>query len=267
MAKQSGEGDKVTDHENYASEFITTPFEKFAKLVDERQKEVKLATAGLALLGVAIIGRSIRIFTTFRYVDEIPTRFIKHHFKLRGCVKRVDDNGVLQIQHIPIVELWEKSNVRLLPITLAGGLSIPDPGRVWLRDNVVDHHVWFQPLSITHDDVLYCAVTTRLNWWRSTDLSEALVSRGLAMIQIDPLLRNIRSEDAVLARFETALMGIEARAQHRGRGVWARPSLVERLSRIPAAIADDVTGRITSTTRRVTELVDRIRNFRPWRRR
>ena len=49
----------------------------------------------------------------------------------------------------------------LLPVSLAGGINILEPGRMWLAKHLVGRHVWFKPLRITSDDKLECIVHTR----------------------------------------------------------------------------------------------------------
>ena len=41
----------------------------------------------------------------FTRVEDIPKEFITQHIKLLGKVTNVEDQGVLQVKHIPIVRL------------------------------------------------------------------------------------------------------------------------------------------------------------------
>ena len=52
-------------------------------------------------------------------MDRIPSRFIDRHIRLRGCVRRVDQDATLYVEHIPVIRLsWKGVNSRgRLPIT------------------------------------------------------------------------------------------------------------------------------------------------------
>jgi len=50
---------------------------------------------------------------------------------------------------------------QLLPISLAGGINILEPGRVWLEKHLIGRSVWFKPLRVTNDSKLECIVMHR----------------------------------------------------------------------------------------------------------
>jgi len=50
---------------------------------------------------------------------------------------------------------------QLLPVSLAGGINILEPGRTWLEKHLIGHNVWFKPLRVTNDSRLECIVLHR----------------------------------------------------------------------------------------------------------
>uniref|UniRef100_A0A3Q0RIH2 TNase-like domain-containing protein n=1 Tax=Amphilophus citrinellus TaxID=61819 RepID=A0A3Q0RIH2_AMPCI len=58
-------------------------------------------STGLAIAGVIVIARSIKLITKFQAAREIPARFIERNVSLRGKVHSVTEKG-LEVEHVPI---------------------------------------------------------------------------------------------------------------------------------------------------------------------
>ncbi|MED6232862.1 hypothetical protein ATANTOWER_003463 [Ataeniobius toweri] len=58
-------------------------------------------STGLAVAGVIVIARSIRVVTKFQGASEIPLRFIERNVSLRGKVHSITERGI-EVEHVPI---------------------------------------------------------------------------------------------------------------------------------------------------------------------
>lgn len=92
--------------------------------------------------------------TFFRHGKDIPKRFISKGVKLQGRVKEIDLDGIVYVQHIPILDLrlpWlKKPRTELLPMTLAF-VDLTPNCKKWLEQNLLDTHIWFKVLRREKD--------------------------------------------------------------------------------------------------------------------
>uniref|UniRef100_A0A3B4GAT2 Uncharacterized protein n=1 Tax=Pundamilia nyererei TaxID=303518 RepID=A0A3B4GAT2_9CICH len=58
-------------------------------------------STGLAIAGVIVIARSIKLITKFQAACDIPTRFIERNVSLRGKVHSITEKG-FKVEHVPI---------------------------------------------------------------------------------------------------------------------------------------------------------------------
>ncbi|XP_054649990.1 protein C3orf33 homolog isoform X4 [Dunckerocampus dactyliophorus] len=72
-----------------------------SQLADDHLTLVRNISTGLALAGVIVIARSIKLITKFQAVSEIPARFVERNVSLRGRVHSITEEG-LEVEHIPI---------------------------------------------------------------------------------------------------------------------------------------------------------------------
>uniref|UniRef100_A0A672FVM3 Uncharacterized protein n=1 Tax=Salarias fasciatus TaxID=181472 RepID=A0A672FVM3_SALFA len=64
-----------------------------SRLADENLTLVRNISTGLAVAGVIVIARSIRLITKFRAASEIPARFIERNVSLRGKVHSITEKA------------------------------------------------------------------------------------------------------------------------------------------------------------------------------
>eukprot|EP00063_Salmo_salar_P095999 XP_014070834.1 PREDICTED: protein C3orf33 homolog isoform X1 [Salmo salar] len=72
-----------------------------SQFADDNLTIIRNISTGLAIAGVIVISRSIKLITRFGVASEIPARFIEKNVSLRGRVQTITEIG-LEVEHIPI---------------------------------------------------------------------------------------------------------------------------------------------------------------------
>ncbi|XP_069583561.1 protein C3orf33 homolog isoform X2 [Ranitomeya imitator] len=135
---------------------------KTSRLLDSHLYLVRNISTGLAIAGIVLCARSIRLITKFTSAKEIPEEFIKKNVKLRGKVIRVNGETI-EIDHVPISlpilrsvqQRWHGQGSLLVRLA---GVELTQNGKVWLQDNLQPSQVlWFQLLN-RQDSMLDCFV-------------------------------------------------------------------------------------------------------------
>ncbi|MED6277866.1 hypothetical protein CHARACLAT_017875 [Characodon lateralis] len=96
--EESGRNRQQRDQENQKSRNVVSVI---SQLVDDNLTLVRNISTGLAVAGVIVIARSIRVVTKFQGASEIPLRFIERNVSLRGKVHSITERGI-EVEHIPI---------------------------------------------------------------------------------------------------------------------------------------------------------------------
>ncbi|XP_029472417.1 protein C3orf33 homolog isoform X2 [Rhinatrema bivittatum] len=124
---------------------------RLSEFVDAHLQLIRNVSTGLAVAGVILFARSIKLTTKFKRAADIPEEFIGKNVKLRGRLLHVTEEG-LEVEHVPIslpfISSWQRrlqSNGSLL-IRLAG-VELTQNGRLWLREWLKPSEMlWFQLL-------------------------------------------------------------------------------------------------------------------------
>ncbi|CDQ98770.1 unnamed protein product [Oncorhynchus mykiss] len=88
-----------------------------SQFADDNLTIVRNISTGLAIAGVIVISRSIKLISRFGLASEIPARFIEKNVSLRGRVQTITETG-LEVEHIPIY-------IPVLSPLLAKGMEDP----------------------------------------------------------------------------------------------------------------------------------------------
>ncbi|XP_038548592.1 protein C3orf33 homolog [Micropterus salmoides] len=230
------------DRRNQLSQNIVSLISQFA---DDHLAVVRNISTGLAVAGVIVIARSIKLITKFQAASEIPARFIERNVSLRGKVHSITEKG-LQVEHVPIYlpvlsQLLSKHKgvcTSLMLVHLAGVELTPE-GRVWLQKNLTPAQtVWLKLIS-REDDTLHCLVSqsTQGSMW-SYCINEELLRLGLA--RTAPVV-GVLPDSRLNWRLHKRLHRAEVKAERKGRGLWKQDSLWERASR---AVRDNALVRL-----------------------
>uniref|UniRef100_A0A3P8WHT5 Uncharacterized protein n=1 Tax=Cynoglossus semilaevis TaxID=244447 RepID=A0A3P8WHT5_CYNSE len=182
-------------------------------------------STGLAIAGVLLISRSIRLLTKFQAASEIPARFIERNVSLRGKVCAVTEKG-LEVEHVPIYlpvlsPLFHKPQDTSALLVHLAGVDLTSEGRTWLLENLSPNQiVWFKLIS-REDHVLHCLVSQNkqvLMW--NCSLNEQVLSLGLARTAPVPSGPSVLTQSRFLWRLHKRLHRAEVSAEKRGRGLW-----------------------------------------------
>uniref|UniRef100_F6Z7C8 Chromosome 3 open reading frame 33 n=1 Tax=Xenopus tropicalis TaxID=8364 RepID=F6Z7C8_XENTR len=74
---------------------------KVSQLADNHLTLVRNISTGLAVAGVLLFARSIRLTSKFTSAKDIPLEFIKKNVKLRGKLLSITGD-TLEVEHVPI---------------------------------------------------------------------------------------------------------------------------------------------------------------------
>ncbi|XP_049923588.1 protein C3orf33 homolog isoform X2 [Epinephelus moara] len=215
-----------------------------SQIADDNLTLVRNISTGLAVAGVIIIARSIKLITKFQAASEIPARFIERNVSLRGKVHSITDRGI-EVEHVPIYLpvltplLLKHKGVCTSPMLVhLAGVELTPEGRVWLQKNLAPSQtVWLKLIS-RDNDMLHCLVSqSRGSMW-SYCMNEEVLRQGLA--RTAPVV-GIQPDSRLYWRLHKRLHRAEVKAEKRGRGLWKQDSLWERASR---AVRDSTLFRL-----------------------
>uniref|UniRef100_A0A3Q3B9W7 TNase-like domain-containing protein n=1 Tax=Kryptolebias marmoratus TaxID=37003 RepID=A0A3Q3B9W7_KRYMA len=179
-------------------------------------------STGLAVAGVIVIARSIRLITKFQAASEIPARFIVRNVSLRGKVHSVTEEGI-KVEHVPIY-------VPVLSPLLSKhkGVELTPEGKLWLQKNLTPAQtVWLKLIS-REDNALNCLVSQSKGSAWSFCTNEELLRLGLA--RSAPII-GAPPDSRLYWRLHRRLHRAEVKAERKCRGLWKQESLWERTSK------------------------------------
>nr|XP_020478073.1 protein C3orf33 homolog isoform X2 [Monopterus albus] len=205
-----------------------------SQFADDNLTLVRSVSTGLAIAGVIIIARSIKLITKFQAASEIPARFIERNISLRGKVHSITEEG-LKVEHVPIYLpvisplLSKHRGVCTTPLLVhLAGVELTPEGRAWLQKNLAPAQTVWLKLIGREGDILHCLVSqSRGSVW-SYCLNEEVLRLGLA--RTAPLT-GVLPDSRFFWRLHRRLHRAEVRAERKGRGLWKEHSLWERASK------------------------------------
>lgn len=201
--------------------------------VDSNIRTIKNCLYVTGGVGLIIVARSIYLTKVFTRVEDIPAQFIHKKVKLRGMVKEITDEGVLSIEHIPIMRLripFTKRKVNeCLPVHLAC-IDLSPEGSLWLTNNVLNKVVWFHLLHRTSSyngmgSHLYSKIEIPQRFRRNIRVNEELVKMGLSKISSLASLEESGKmpTNKNLLLYLDRLVKLEHTADKKGVGMWNQP--------------------------------------------
>nr|XP_046245314.1 protein C3orf33 homolog isoform X2 [Scatophagus argus] len=217
-----------------------------SQFADDNLTLVRNISTGLAVAGVVVIARSIRLVTKFQSVSEIPARFIERNVSLRGKVHSITERGV-EVEHVPIylpfvsplLSKHKGVGTSTMLVHLAG-VEVTPEGKVWLQKNLAPAQtVWLKLIS-REDDTLHCLVSQSKGSMWSCCINEEVLRLGLA--RTAPIV-GVVPDSRLYWRLHKRLHRAEVRAERKGRGLWKQDSLWERVSK---AVRDSTLFRLMS---------------------
>ncbi|KAF3692667.1 Protein C3orf33 Protein AC3-33 [Channa argus] len=242
--RETEAGMRNTQQKEQGSQSSQNVVSLISKFADDNLTLVRNISTGLAIAGVIVIARSIKLITKFRAASEIPAHFIEKNVSICGKVQAITEKG-LQVEHIPIYlpllsPLLSKHKdvcTSLLLVHLTGVELTPD-GRAWLQKNLAPGQtVWLKLIS-REEDTLHCLVSqTKRSMW-SHCLNEEVLQLGLAR---SAPLSGVLPDSPLYWRLHKRLHRAEAKAERKGRGLWKEDGFWERAS---TAVRDNLLVRL-----------------------
>ncbi|KRY52216.1 Uncharacterized protein T03_12366 [Trichinella britovi] len=135
----------------------------FSLMLNNLNVEVqRTIVASIGLSGLYFFCRSIRLFSFFKTVNDIPDEFFKKHIRLRGIVSNVDWKGRLVVNHIPIVKLPFTGNQDSELLIHLAAVNLEESGINWLRHNLPNNYIKFELLCKNEiDNSAVCEVSVK----------------------------------------------------------------------------------------------------------
>ncbi|XP_014070836.1 protein C3orf33 homolog isoform X1 [Salmo salar] len=203
-----------------------------SQFADDNLTIIRNISTGLAIAGVIVISRSIKLITRFGVASEIPARFIEKNVSLRGRVQTITEIG-LEVEHIPIYipvlsPLLAKGGGGVYPLAVRlAGVDLTPEGRVWLKQHLSPAQTVWLKLVSREEETLHCLVSVSRGSLRSLCLNEEVLRLGLA--RTVPV-SGLHPQSHLYLRLHQRLLKAEVKAERKGRGMWKEDSLWERTS-------------------------------------
>ncbi|XP_058406473.1 protein C3orf33 homolog isoform X2 [Diceros bicornis minor] len=177
----------------------------------------------MAVAGVVVLLRSVRLTSKFTSSSEIPVEFIRRNVKLRGRLRRITENG-LEIEHIPItlpiISSWRKEPCGVLLVKLAG-VELTETGKVWLQKELKPSQLlWFQLLG-KENSALFCYLLVNKGRYLTVSLNEEILRRGLGKTV---LVQGLNYDSKIYWTIHRNLLKAELTALKKGEGIWKEES-------------------------------------------
>ncbi|XP_048201990.1 protein C3orf33 homolog isoform X2 [Perognathus longimembris pacificus] len=173
----------------------------------------------MAIVGIILFLRSVRLTSRFTSPSAIPAEFIRKRVKLRGRLRRVTELG-LEIEHVPIavplLSSWRQEPCGVLLVKLAG-VQLTDSGKAWLQSELQpSQHLWFQLLG-KEDSALFCYLLVDRGGFFSVNLNEEILRRGLG--KAVPV-KGLDYDSKTYWKIHRKLLKAELTALKKGEGIW-----------------------------------------------
>ncbi|XP_064131706.1 protein C3orf33 homolog isoform X2 [Loxodonta africana] len=196
---------------------------RLSQWADDHLALVRNISTGMAITGVMLLLRSVRVTSKFTSSSDIPAEFIKRNVKLRGRLRQITENG-LEIEHIPItlpiISSWKKEPRGALLVKLAG-VELTDTGKVWLQKELKPSQLlWFQLLG-RENSALFCYLLVNKGRYFNVNLNEEILRRGLGKTV---LVKGLDHDSKIYWRIHRNLLKAELTALKKGEGIWKEES-------------------------------------------
>ncbi|XP_059678780.1 protein C3orf33 homolog [Gavia stellata] len=163
----------------------------------------------MAVAGVLVLARSVRMITKFTSALDIPVEFVEKNVKLRGKLHRITEKG-LEVEHIPISipfitsiqRKWQSEG--LLLVRLAG-VELAPSGTAWLQQELKPQ---------------------QMGRFLSVCLNEEILRQGLGRTA---RIEGLHHDSRLYWELHKRLLRAELRALKKNKGIWKEESYSERI--------------------------------------
>ncbi|KAF6117697.1 hypothetical protein HJG60_001831 [Phyllostomus discolor] len=196
---------------------------RLSQWADDHLRLVRNFSTIMAIAGITLLLRSVRLTSKFTSSSDIPVEFIRKNVKLRGRLRRITEDG-LEIEHIPIslpvISSWRKEPRGALLVRLAG-VELTDAGKLWLQTELrPSQPLWFQLLG-KENSALFCYLLVNKGRFFSVSLNEEILRRGLGKTV---LVKGLDYDSKIYWKIHRNLLKAELAALKKGEGIWKEES-------------------------------------------
>ncbi|KAH3858440.1 protein C3orf33 homolog [Dreissena polymorpha] len=216
----------------------------FQVFVDSNYRYIQTGLYVIGGISIIYIARTVRTTTVFRHVSDIPEEYVQKQVRLQGQVKKVDDDGVLHVQHVPILRIRipfkKESAIGSLPLHLAC-IDIGPEGRLWLQQHVQEKTIWFHLMHRSkhlNHYVLHSKVEIPKTFGRNIHVNEELVKKGLCKIsQLSDLegAKGVSTNQNMLLYLDR-LVKFEHYAASKRLGMWTQSDKLLKNQSLPLKV-------------------------------
>lgn len=196
---------------------------RVSQWADSHLRLVQNISTGMAIAGMILLIRSVRLTSKFTTSSDIPVEFIRKKVKLRGRLHRITECG-LEIEHIPIslplLSSWKQEPRGVLLVKLAG-VELTETGKVWLQKELKPSQLlWFQLLG-KENSTLFCYLLVKKGGYFNVNLNEEILRRGLGKTI---LVKGLNNDSKTHWKIHRNLLKAELTALKKGEGIWKEES-------------------------------------------
>ncbi|XP_002759513.4 protein C3orf33 homolog [Callithrix jacchus] len=196
---------------------------RISQWADDHLRLVRNISTGMAIAGIILLLRSIRLTSKFTSSSDIPVEFIRRNVKLRGRLRQVTENG-LEIEHVPItlpiIASLRKEPHGALLVKLAG-VELTETGKAWLQKELKPSQLlWFQLLG-KENSALFCYILVNKGRYFNVNLNEEILRRGLGKTV---LVKGLKYDSKIYWKIHRNLLKAELTAVKKGEGIWKEDS-------------------------------------------
>ncbi|XP_017378415.1 protein C3orf33 homolog [Cebus imitator] len=196
---------------------------RISQWADDHLRLVRNISTGMAIAGIILLTRSIRLTSKFTSSSDIPVEFIRRNVKLRGRLRRITENG-LEIEHVPItlpvIASLRKEPHGALLVKLAG-VELTETGKAWLQKELKPSQLlWFQLLG-KENSALFCYLLVNKGRYFNVNLNEEILRRGLGKTV---LVKGLKYDSKIYWTIHRNLLKAELAAVKKGEGIWKEDS-------------------------------------------
>ncbi|CAH6896777.1 E130311K13Rik [Phodopus roborovskii] len=210
---------------------------RVSQWADNHLRLVQNISTGMAIAGIMLLIRSVRLTSKFTTSSDIPVEFIRKKIKLRGRLHRITESG-LEIEHIPItlpfISSWKKEPCGVLLVKLAG-VELTETGKAWLQKELKPSQLlWFQLLG-KENSALFCYLLMNKGGYFNINLNEEILRRGLGKTV---LVKGLHYDSKTHWKIHRRLLKAELTAVKKGEGIWKEESEKENFNLIKESYYD-----------------------------
>ncbi|KAM6064051.1 protein C3orf33 homolog isoform 2-T2 [Theristicus caerulescens] len=200
---------------------------RLSEWADAHLSLLRSLSTGMAVAGVLVLARSVRMTTKFTSALDIPVQFVEKNVKLRGKLHHITEKG-LEVEHIPIsipfiTAIQRKWQSKGLLLVRLAGVELAPSGMAWLQQELKPKQmIWFQLLG-REDLALECLV---LGQFLSVCLNEEILRQGLGRTA---RIEGLHHDSRLYWKLHKRLLRAELKALKKNKGIWKEESYSERI--------------------------------------